>query len=625
MGKIESRVQRRVEQNQKKSWLKRIFTNPITKILLTLIIVYLSNFYLQLSQNTWSFSLAWKFAMEWHVEKFLLGTLVLLFLDMFLMSLSGSFLIGNIIYITSIGLLGIANSQKMALRMEPIYPDDLKMIFEFTMMKDIIGNTYFILALVLISLALAGLVYALYCSIRLSKRQQIIRLVCFVVSIAGLFYASLFNQPNNLLRKEYNKTALWIPYSQKMNYYNTGFMGGFLYNLKVEAMDEPKNYSKETIDKIVKKYDTKAKENNAKKKNKEKPNVVFIMSESFSDPEKLDGIKLNKSPITDFRSVARQSVYSGEMLSQNYGGGTANIEFEALTGISMGLLNPQMTTPYTMMLPKKTEFPSIVSSLKQQDYQTVAIHPYNTSMYKRKDVYNVLGFNQFLDENTMTHKERLSNNGYISDASAFSEVLDVMEKSDKASFVHLVTMQTHMPYNNKYTDSPYTLTNSASSSSIDNYALDISYTSKALKQFIEDINKLDRQTIVVFWGDHLPSIYPDDIVEKNNPITTHLTEYLIYDTLSQGSHKEEVMSPFYFSSLITHFSSVEQTGFNALLLELQKVLPAFEKQMYYVNGKWEKEVSFTKEERELYEDYQLMVYDLVSGKKYGQKMFDVET
>lgn len=122
---------------------------------------------------------------------------------------------GNIIYITSIGLLGIANSQKMALRMEPIYPDDLKMIFEFTMMKDIIGNTYFILTLVLIFLALAGLVYALYRSIRLSKRQQVIRLVCFVVSIAGLFYASLFNQPNNLLRKEYNKTALWIPYSQK--------------------------------------------------------------------------------------------------------------------------------------------------------------------------------------------------------------------------------------------------------------------------------------------------------------------------------------------------------------------------------------------------------------------------
>ncbi|MGX4686433.1 LTA synthase family protein [Vagococcus sp. JNUCC 83] len=618
-------MQKRLEDHKKKSWFKRLITHPLTKILFTLIIVYVSNFYLQLSQNTWDFSLAWKFSTQWHVEKFLLGTLVLLFLDMFLISLSGSFLVGNSTYMISIGLLGVANSQKMLLRMEPIYPDDLKMIFEFTMMKDIIGTTYFILAIVIIIIALLGFLYALYRSLRLSKKQQIIRLICFVVSLAGLLYASQFNNPNNLLRKEFNKTALWIPYSQKMNYYNTGFMGGFLYNLNVEAMDEPKGYSKEAVEKIVTKYNKLAKENNAKKQAKDKPNVVFIMSESFSDPDKLDGIKLNKSPITNFREVARNSVYSGEMLSQNYGGGTANIEFEALTGISMALLNPQMTTPYTMMLPKKTEFPSIVSSLEQQNYQTVAIHPYNTSMYKRKDVYNVLGFNKFLDENTMTHKDKLSDNGYISDSSAFNEVLDIIKESDKSSFVHLVTMQTHMPYNNKYTTSPYTLTTSTSNASIDNYALDISYTSDALKQFITEINELDQQTIVVFWGDHLPSIYPDDIVEKNNPFTTHLTEYLIYDTLSKGVHKEEIMSPFYFSSLITKFSSVEQTGFNVLLLELQKMLPAFEKQMYYVNGKWEKEVSFTKEERELYEAYQMIVYDLVSGEKYGQKMFDIQS
>lgn len=605
--------------------LKKFFTHPLFKIIITLIVVYLSNFYLQLSQNSWSYSLAWKFAMEWHVEKFLLGTLVLLFLDIFLISLSGSFLIGNAIYIASIGLLGIANSQKMLLRMEPIYPDDLKMITEFTMLKDIIGTKFFIMAMLLILIVILVLIYSIYRSFKMKKIFQVIRVACLGLSIVGLFYASQFNDPNNLLRKEYNKTALWIPYSQKMNYYNTGFMGGFLYNLKVDAMDKPKGYSKEAVEKIAEKYNKQAKENNEAKKDEEKPNVVFVMSESFSDPDKLDGVKLNKDPISDYREVARQSIYSGEMLSQNYGGGTANIEFEALTGISMALLNPQMTTPYTMMLPKKTEFPSIVSSLEKQDYKTVAIHPYNTSMYKRKDVYNVLGFDKFLDENTMTHQEKLSKNGYISDESAFNEVLDVIKKNEQPSFVHLVTMQTHMPYNNKYSDSPYKLTTSASSSSIENYAYDISYTSQALKQFIQEIDKLERPTIVVFWGDHLPSIYSDEIVEKNNPFTTHLTEYLIYDSLSKHKHHQEVMSPFYFSSLITDFSSVEQTGFNALLLKLQAILPAFEKQKYYMNGKWQEEVSFTKEQREVYEDYQMIVYDLVSGEGYSKNMFKVGT
>ena len=68
-------------------------------------------------------------------------------------------------------------------------------------------------------------------------------LVCTI----GLVYVSHFNDSNNLLRKAYNRTALWIPYSQKMNYYNTGFIGGFLFNLRVDAMEQPAGYSEAAI------------------------------------------------------------------------------------------------------------------------------------------------------------------------------------------------------------------------------------------------------------------------------------------------------------------------------------------------------------------------------------------
>ncbi|MGH2195724.1 LTA synthase family protein, partial [Enterococcus faecalis] len=91
--------------------------------------------------------------------------------------------------------------------------------------------------------------------------------------------------PQNLLRKGYNNTALWIPYSQKMNYYNSGFIGGFLYNLKVEAMDEPKCYSKEAISEITQKYQ-KLPEAKILPSN-EQPNIVFVMIQSFSDRDLL--------------------------------------------------------------------------------------------------------------------------------------------------------------------------------------------------------------------------------------------------------------------------------------------------------------------------------------------------
>ncbi len=615
-----------MEKIKQEKWFQttlKVLKHPVTKVVFTLILVYISNFYLQMSQNNWDMHLAYKFATSWHVEKFLLGTLVLLILDAFLIAFSGSFLVGNSFYGLSILLLGIANFEKMSKRMEPIYPDDLKMIIEWTMLKDMIGTFYFVIAMILIFAIIALFAYSIYKSRKLSKNTQIVRLIIFTLSFSSLIYIDNFNKPNNLLRKAYDKTALWIPYSQKMNYYNTGFMGGFLYNLSVEAMDKPEGYSKEKMEAIVDKYNKQANEANELTSNSEQPNIIFLMSESFSDPNNLAGIDLNKNPIKPFQEIASQSLYSGEMLSQNYGGGTANIEFEALTGFSMEVLNSQMTTPYTMMLPKQKSFPSVVSNLSNQGYETVAIHPYNTSMYKRKDVYNVLGFNTFLDESTMTHQEKLSPNGYISDESAFNEVLDILSTCDKPVFTHLVTMQTHMPYNTKYTHSDYELKDGWNDPSITNYAQDIAYTSEALDKLVEDLNQLDRRTILVFWGDHLPSIYPEEIVKENEPIKTHLTEYFIYDTKQKISPQVETLSPFYFSSLMTQAPGMKQTGFNALMLELYHIMPAFEKRMYLYDNKWQEDINLPEKENGVLEDYRLVMYDTISGERYGNQLFDV--
>lgn len=214
-----------------------------------------------------------------------------------------------------------------------------------------------------------------------------------------------------------------------MNYYNTGFMGGFLYNLPVDAMEKPENYSEAAVKKVTKTYEAKQNEEDT-----EKPNIVYVMSESFSDPARLKGLEVyGGDPLQDYRAVADKT-YSGQMLSQNYGGGTANIEFEALTGFSMELFNAQMTTPYTMLVPEFQMFPSLVSTLKKRGYETTAIHPYNTSMYKRKDVYQTFGFDQFLDESTMKHTDKIENNPYISDEAAYREIFDQLEKRINRNF-----------------------------------------------------------------------------------------------------------------------------------------------------------------------------------------------
>ncbi|WP_301358951.1 LTA synthase family protein [Enterococcus spodopteracolus] len=586
----------------------------------TVLVILISNLYLQWCQNNLSADLALKFAFSWHTEKFLLACFVLLTVFLFMVAFAGSYLFGLLFYLVSIGILGFANYLKMSYRQEPIYPDDLKMITEFNLLKDMTGTPIFIGLMLVAILAFGGVVWAIVRSFKKDRTFQIYRVLTLVMTVAMMGYFSNFNNPNNLLRKAYNQTALWIPYSQKMNYYNTGFIGGFLYNLKVEPMERPEGYSKEKINEITEKYQAIADEKNQTARD-EQPNIIYVMSESFSDPSHLNGVTVTGDPLADYREVANQT-YSGRMLSQNYGGGTANIEFEALTGLSMALFNGQMTTPYTMLVPKLDQLPSLVSTLNAQNYRTTAIHPYNTSMYKREDVYQTLGFDSFISEGNMTYTDTIDNNPYISDESAYKEILDLLKDEQTPQFVHLVTMQTHMPYAGKYSQLDFSATteDDTGTDTLNNYLQDIAYSSQALKAFTEALKDTPRRTLVVFWGDHLPGIYSDEIKNKNEKQALHQTEFLMFDTAGELEKREindAVTSPFYFVANLLEQTNQKTTGFYQLLLEMESAIPAFERELYFQNGQWGKEAQLNQAQEEVYEAYRLIQYDLVSGEQYS--------
>lgn len=573
-------------------------------------LILISHLFLQMCQNQMSFELAYKFAFLWHTEKFLLSSLVLVFVLVFFTTLSGSFLVGGVTYSIMIVFLGVATYMKMRYRQEPLYPDDLKMIAQIRLFYDLLGPIVIFIAGGLILLVIGLWIWQWKKSLKETKQERRVRWIVFLVSVGGLVYASHFNDEENLLRLGFDRTALWVPYSQKMNYYNIGFVGGFLYNLKREAMEEPADYSKERILEITEKYKTNA------ETEVETPNIIFVMSESFSNPQNLTGVTLRPDPLEQYLSFSEKT-YSGKMLSQNYGGGTANIEFEALTSFAMEALTPQMTTPYTMLVPKMTKLPSVVSLLKARGYKTTAIHPYDTSMYKRRDVYEILGFDQFISEEAMTHQDKIENNPFISDEAAYQEVLDQL-KTSKPQFVHLVTMQTHVPYNTKYEKLDYTATGVETSSSLQNYAQDIAYSTQALLQFLEELKNLPQRTLVVFWGDHLPGIYSDQVQSMNEVTTLRETEFLMWDSKQTLTHKENtILSPFYFASELFKLSKLPSTGFYTLLEQLKAYVPAFEKGFYRYEDSWQDTFFENEQARELYKEYTLIQYDILQGKQYS--------
>ncbi|GMA46712.1 hypothetical protein GCM10025854_09620 [Tetragenococcus muriaticus] len=380
-------------------------------------------------------------------------------------------------------------------------------------------------------------------------------------------------------------------------------------------MEEPSNYSEETIEEITDKYQPQA----ASTEEDEQPNIVYVMSESFSNPEHLQGLSITGGdPLQEYKDLAQQT-YSGKMLSQNYGGGTANIEFEALTGFSMELLNPQMTTPYTMLVPKMDRLPSLVSLSTERGYNTTAIHPYDTSMYKRQDVYSILGFDQFMDQDSMDYTQTIENNPYISDEASYQQVLDLLRKDQTPQFVHLVTMQTHMPYEGKYDNVDYQVTGEENNRNIEGYLQDIDYSSQALQEFTEELADLPERTLVVFWGDHLPGIYSDHLQAQNSTEDLHQTEFLMFDSengLSQEN--EEVTSPFYFAPNLFEQAGLEATPFYELLTDLEEILSAFEPRMYVDSQKqWHEELSLNRNQQEVYNDYRLIQYDILQGEQYS--------
>ncbi|CZQ83852.1 LTA synthase family protein [Trichococcus ilyis] len=588
-------------------------------LLATVVLVHL---YLQWTQNGLDPGLVVNFAFAWHTEKFLISTGVLLTLGLWLWALLGNIRWTNALLLLAGGILGMATYEKMLQRNEPVYPSDLKMLTEVPFLLEMLNAR----TLAALSLTLALFLAFAFFSVRQQKSQKAVKLgwrarVLLLVSTSvALAYAGQFQQEGNLLKQAYDRTAYWIPYSQQMNYYNTGFVAGFLYNLSAAPMEMPDGYSEKKIDELKATYQRLADEINAERTAAlPETNVIYIMNESFADPLELEGLDLLRDPIPFTRGVMETS-YSGEMLSQGYGGGTANIEFEALTGFSMEPFAANITTPYTQFLSSQEAFPSVVSRLEAAGFRTTAIHPYNTTMYKRRENYQALGFDTFLYEDTMANTDKLDTNPYISDAAAYAEIEAVLKASAEKDFIHLVTMQNHTPYQNKYTITPSAAETGVASQTIRNYLQDLQYSDQALERFFTDLKEWGEPTVVVFWGDHWPSVFGEDLYALNTVQNMHETPMFIYSNTAEAQKDLGITSPVYFLPEVLELSGSKVTAFEALLMTLQEQVPAFEKALYrngdtgeYVSSREE----LSEQARSLLADYDLIQYDTTAGNRYA--------
>lgn len=561
---------------------------------------------------------------DYYIRLSFVQTIVIFVIFLWLYFLTFSLRITALLLTVTSLILGIATQQKLLYRSEPIFPSDIYFLKEIVFLFEMVDISILVLVLILVLLLALGLHFFYKERERIvkNKYQMSIRLTGFIFSTLAILYINQFNQPGNKVRAVFNHYANWISYSQHDNYSYNGVVSGLLYNLKSPAMNRPKDYSENKINDLHEKYSQKANIINESRNGSLKDyNLIFIMNETFSDPLRIDGMYISYDPIPFFRKIANENV-SGMSLSQGYGGGTANIEFEALTGISLEPLASSITSPFIQMSNHMDKLPSMAKWASNSGHSLTTIHPYDSSMYKRLDNYKALGFERSLFENDFKQIERIDNNNYISDKSAYAEVFSAIYKSQSKDFIHLVTMHNHQPHVNKYKDVEFTVTGAPYNLEVAHYAKGIEYSDKEFADFIDQVNKIDEKTIVVFWGDHLPAFYGDKLFNLNGHLKMHETPLLFYTNFGGEKRNIDTISPIFFINYISEIVETPVTPYVALLYALEDTLPAFKKGIYLEKGTTQKN---SREELQpgtqlLLEEYDMILYDITMGNNYSKKM-----
>ena len=441
-----------------------------------------------------------------------------------------------------------------------------------------------------------------------------------------------------------DKPSMWDSvYDAQRN----GPLVAFTRQLNPKVMVKPDDYSEETMKQVAARYEKAAKKINAKRSaNMTDSTVIYVLSESFSDPSRVPGLKVNKDSIPNIRKI-KQNTTSGLMLSSGYGGGTANLEYMGLSGLSMANFDSSLTSPYQQLVPSEHWTPTI-NQMWGASKNSIGLHPYESSMYSRATNYKKFGFSHFYTltgPDVISHQDKIDDSPYVSDEATYQSTLEEVRKTKSNQFLQVITMQNHMPYHDWYKHNDFKASSTTGKplkddekESIETYQKGASLTDGATAGFLSELDKLDKPVTVVFYGDHLPGIYSSASADDDNSLALHQTDYFIWSNKASGTQGNKIDNAEYsslnfFVAQAAEHMDAKVSPYLAFLTEMHSKISAMEPpvvnniqgwdripegQNIYLDSKGNPmaESDFDAETKQLMADYKLIQYDITTGKNY---------
>ena len=401
---------------------------------------------------------------------------------------------------------------------------------------------------------------------------------------------------------------------------------GLIYTLMAEGqylkVDKPEGYSVAKVEKIKEELNITDVSQSENKEQTIPNNLILIMNESLADLSVIGELPTDNEILPYITNL--QGVSKGYLYMPVFGAGTAESEYEVLTGNSKQFL---AVGSVAYELYTHTPEYGLAYCLKEQGYTDIALHPYLATNWNRKTVYDRMQFDQFISQENWEDPVNYLR-WCIDDETAYRKIIKKYEEkeNDEKLFAFCVTMQNHGGYSeesslgfqntvslNTETEYPYTET----------YLSAINVSDQAFKELIEYFDSVEETTMIVMFGDHQPAIEDEfykelfgvaDLSELNTEDAEkqYMTPYVIWTNYSTST-SEENMSSNYFGSYILQKAGLKMTSYEKSILKIKETLPVITRGVVCdKNGNWYQiNDSLPEEYKKLIEDYKTLQYNNV--------------
>lgn len=518
-------------------------------------------------------------------------------------------------------LFGLANHYVLSFRGRIIFPCDLLTLdtaavvaksYDYTPDKQI-WIALAVLGGYLLLLLLAHIVYHPKGRQRLGRKLLWGSIAGMVIYLFAFFFTPLL-------------PTIGI-YTQQWRTQQNGFLLNFTTAIRYSFVSEPDGYDADKVAQTARSYRSQSVTDAG-----ELPeNLIFIMNESFADlTAAFPNLELSEDPLAFYHSLTENTV-KGTMISPVTGGGTANVEFEYLTGDSLAFL-PSSTVAYQLYL--YDGCPSLVSQAKDLGYHTIAFHPYLSSGWNRTSVYPWLGFDEVHFQEDVQDPQYIRN--YVSDLSDYEQLFRWTEENDGPTMIFNVTMQNHSGYSQGWNNlsGDVTVTGGAKPSSITTQYFSLMKESdQAIQALVEHYSQVEEKTLIVFFGDHQPplgntffeTLYGKKLDERDPEEVqqAYETPFFIWANYDIPEQDDLRISSNYLGVLAAEVAGLPLTGYQQLLSRLMDVLPVAGTAGYVTA---DGQVTQEAEElpgyvQSLYREYELAAYNHLFDEKHHPEDF----